>query len=259
MKLKPLFLKHQPDTDKLVEITEMLARIRPDEIIRVDSSDCTDNREFLEILNKAVRLSHDTLSVQVPGNIKSERMIREWISCHPEYLDRIIANPDSETRTTVEEIREMPFINGPFRNPAHMGYVPRGHVIIGMTDNCEEVVRGEVGQNMAVGWFWKIEEQRLVVASQLFESVNSDINNILAQKGYRISIKENWNGQHGSNIFLRRIELENEETGFPRYNMNVSVGFEPGSDRVFMVKLDCPGLGIVGHDVMQCEDDRPEP
>ena len=257
MDLKPIIRKQQPSLDILVEIAEMLARIQPDDIIRVDSSDCADNREFSGILNKAVRLSHDALSIQFPGNIKNERTIEEWMSCHPEYLDRIIVNPGSETRITVEKIHEMPFINGPFRDSNRMGYIPQGHVIIGMTDNCEEVVRGEVDQDRVVRWFWKIDEQRLAAVIQLFESINID--NILVPKGCWISGKGDWDGRRESNIWLRHIDVDSGKKGHPGYVMMVSVSFEPGRDKVAMAKLDCPGLDIVGFDVMQREDDSLQP
>ena len=156
---------------------------------------------------------------------------------------------------------DIPLVNGPFANSRGIGYksksyIPQDHVIIGMTENLEEVVRGEVGENMAVKWFWKIDEQRLAAVEQLLENI--DIDNILTLEGCRISSKGDWNYLHEFNIWSCNIDVENGKKDHPGSEMKISIGFEPGSDKIVMAKLDCHDIDITGRNIMP-EDDSPEP
>ena len=253
MTIKPTIIKQTPSVRALLETVETLVHIYPDEIRRVDSFARTDDKKLLETLNKAICLSRDALSIRIPGDITSDHSIKTWISGHSENLDWIIATPDIRTRVTIDEIRRSPLVNGPFANSRN--YVPQGHVIIGMTENLEEVVRGEVGENMTVNWFWKIDEQRLAAAEQLLENI--DIDNILAQEGYWISSKGAWKCSHGFNVWSFNIDTNCGEKDHPSSEMSISVGFEPGTDKIVMTKLSCRDLGI-NRNIMP-EDDSPEP
>ena len=226
MPKQPFIMQTQPDLHGFMEIAGILAGMNPEAIVSVGirNKDAVENDPtLLEDLHQAIFRSRDALVIWNPGINKN---VTQWVSGPAE--DMISQGPCSTLR--------------------ELGHVPQGHVIIGLTESDNEVVRGQVLEDQKVDWSWEIDKQRLAVADRLLDGPETA--GYLDDHNYTHIMNEDWHSDGDEWICVIQIL---DGSGFED-TVEMSVIFESDSDRIIRVDHDGDELCLD-----ELEDNSPQP
>ena len=199
MPIQPFSMQTQPDFHTLVEIAEILVKMDPESIVSVNDP------VLLKNFQRAIHFSRIALGLRNPGINKD---VTSWVSGPADDMIR----------------------QGPCTNLPELGHVPQGHVVIGLTDSGNEVVRGLVQEDQKVKWFWKIDEQRLAIADRILKG--NEVNRIFRDRDYTMNSVDKWEGNWHSDGDEWTYEINVLDTDGDKEVVEMYVRFEPENNKV---------------------------
>ena len=242
-------VRTQPDTELLLQSARLLVASQG------YPHNEEDRKEKSSRLQQAIKLSSQALDALVPDIGKK----LFWPGILPEDIgDDLLWGTVSK-----ENIDYVP-PGKCFLSLAELGPVPEGHLIVGVTTDGTEIVRGQVASGQAIDWTYGLVAQRRESANEFLKSfLADDVYSFIEAKEHALhgSNMENptstsidqvtdWSHDEYLNCVTCTIYTEDEKNNLDDYCIRVN--FKHDSNRI-------TGMYFDNEKIMSCKDDVPEP
>lgn len=211
----------------------MNGRLNVADLVKIAETLSHMSIDDLSVLDPEVRISLEGAIERAKETLKDRAPELEGENAPNVYTWGVFPADDTEASG---------FSQGPAASLEDIGFVPEGHVIVGMSYEGFEIIRGKVRSDMSIDWGFDLQAKRQAAADQLFEQC--DLDHILDEESHLGEVA-GWESQSDSQEWGRSVFVETGTGCDDTVQMHFAITFADRSSHIISARFDSQDVAVI--------------